>query len=372
MRINVNGKVQYYKQQSGVVIDEKFLTYEEFKEAFKKLLLDSEGYKNLRYNINQAQKIVHIIEGPTGPRTTTEYLTDIHKISEEFSKFMGGLGGNISLLTTFSFGKRTQRSYYLANEKSLPSQENVQGKKVYENTRQAIKNLENQAEKLALLDKTFKKHLIEFSNQLHDPKAYSKDNFISLRKWSYYNLNKRWYEYGHGTMHSISYCDYFWGKSLQVHGYIAEAYGTHLAFIHPDALMGQHINQLKKSVISEHGGFGDYGLFELLASTKGNINSQISGDTVIIDKTGRVQFNIQSKASTKTKYKIEITYKQFLEKMDLFLSIYEKYVDNIDNIADEDVAILFQAFKTEAWIPISEDLEENVDFYVDDLIESTF
>jgi hypothetical protein len=77
---------------------------------------------------------------------------------------MGGLGGNISLLTTFSFGKRTQRSYYLANEKSLPSQENIQGKKIYENTRQAIKNLENQAKKLALLDKVFKKHLIEFSN----------------------------------------------------------------------------------------------------------------------------------------------------------------------------------------------------------------
>jgi hypothetical protein len=65
-----------------------------------------------------------------------------------------------------------------------------------------------------------------------------------------------------------------------------------LALIHPNALVGERISQLKTSVIEEHGGFGDIGLFQLLASTKGNVKSQLSGDIVIIDPNSKVRFNI--------------------------------------------------------------------------------
>jgi hypothetical protein len=47
--------------------------------------------------------------------------------------------------------------------------------------------------------------------------------------------------------------------------------------------MGRHIENLKKSVISEHGGPGSVDLFNLLAATKGNISSQLSGDIVVVD-----------------------------------------------------------------------------------------
>jgi hypothetical protein len=80
----------------------------------------------------------------------------------------------------------------------------------------------------------------------------------------------------------VSIGRYFWGRG-HMHGYAAEAFGTHLALIHPDALMGSHIENLKKSVISEHGGPGSVDLFNLLAATKGNISSQLSGDIVVVD-----------------------------------------------------------------------------------------
>lgn len=368
MKIEVNGEVQNYAYRSGVVLDDKFLSFEEFKKAFKDMLLKSEAYTNLRYNMAQTQKIIHIMNTPIGRIGVAEYTEHIHEIITEFSKFMGGLGGNIGLLTTFSFGKQSQRTYYLANQEDLPSYQDVMGHQTYENTRQSLIRLSKQIENLELLDKTFKKHLMEFSNQLHNPTAYSKDNFISLRKWSYYNLPKRWKAYERGTMHSISYSDYFWGRG-QSQGYIAEAYGTHLALIHPNALVGAHIKQLKSSVISEHGGFGSNGLFELLGATKGNTSSHLSGDIVVVDGNGIIQFNIQSKASKNTKYNINIAYQDFMKKMEVFLRIYEKYSDDIENIADEDVMILFNMFKTSAWVPIEEELLNNIDIVTDELLD---
>lgn len=365
MRITVKNERVNYQQESGVLIDDKLLSFEEFKAHFKELLENnSEIYKELKEDIIQAQQIMKIAYGPF------EFEGKIHQITEKFSKFMGGpkslkgLGGDIGLLTTFSFGKRTQRTYFLMHENNLPSWNDLKGQKTYENARKILIQLEKQIKDVTLLDKTFKQHLMNFSNQLRNPKLYTQEDFIALRKWSYQHLRSRWNAYESGSIGKISYSDYFWGKG-QVHGFISEAYGTHLALIHPNALVGERISQLKTSVIEEHGGFGNIGLFQLLASTKGNVKSQLSGDIVIIDPNGKVRFNIQSKASINTKYPIEITYQKFLENMQLFLDIYEKYLNNKDNISDKDMQVLFNVFKTEAWKPIQQDVEENIEDIID-------
>jgi hypothetical protein len=80
----------------------------------------------------------------------------------------------------------------------------------------------------------------------------------------------------------MSLARYFWGDG-QIHGYISEAYGSHLALTHTNFLVDEHVTELKKSVIEEHGGRGSRGLFALLSSTKGNTSSQLSGDIVIVD-----------------------------------------------------------------------------------------
>jgi hypothetical protein len=53
---------------------------------------------------------------------------------------MGGLGGDISLLTTFNFQNKNAKSeiYFLAHEKDLPSQLNEIGAKTYLNTLESL------------------------------------------------------------------------------------------------------------------------------------------------------------------------------------------------------------------------------------------
>ena len=96
-----------------------------------------------------------------------------------------------------------------------------------------------------------------------------------MRKWSYYNMKNRYKAFSRKHHHygSISIADYFWGKNSQVHGFILESYGTHLALMHPNAFLGQHVKNLKKSVIQEHGGPGSTDLFNILNSSKGNVSS---------------------------------------------------------------------------------------------------
>jgi hypothetical protein len=56
--------------------------------------------------------------------------------------------------------------------------------------------------------------------------------------------------------------------------------------------------------------------------------------------------------------------------MMLFLDIYEKYASNgIKNIEDKDIDALFNAFATEAWVPISKELSEKIDKEINDMIE---
>jgi hypothetical protein len=84
---------------------------------------------------------------------------------------------------------------------------------------------------------------------------------------------------------------YFWGKTSNVHGYVAEAYGLHLALKHPDFRTLEAV-KLRSEVIAEHGGPGSFELFSLLNSTKGNVTSWLGGDIITVDKNGNIEYNI--------------------------------------------------------------------------------
>jgi hypothetical protein len=125
----------------------------------------------------------------------------------------------------------------------------------------------------------------------------------------------------------MSLAEYFWGNG-HIHGYVAEAYGTHLSLAHTNFMSMERVTELVKSVVEEHGGKGSRGLFNLLNATKGNTSSQLSGDIVIVNPDGTVRFNIQSKASIKNSYIIYTTYKNFLSKAYSFLSLYKNVAFN--------------------------------------------
>ena len=364
MKITVNSKISYQSQQ-GVVLGDQFLGREDFAEAFRTMLKNSDGYVNLRYNLLQAKKIISIIQKGNKIETITEFTSDLEKIARLFSAFMMGLGGDISLLTTFNMGKKSSQTYFLMQEEDLPSQMNEIGEKTYLNTLQALRDAQLGADKLQRLNNALKSHLNGFYRQLAASKTQFESDYINMRIWSYYNMPERYkaFEKNDGH-HPVSIGRYFWGKG-HMHGYAAEAFGTHLALIHPDALMGSHIDKLKKSVISEHGGPGSVDLFNLLASTKGNVSSQLSGDIVVVDGQGRVKFNIQSKASKYGAYEFTITDQKFLQKMMLFLDTYDKYANNQTQIEKADIDALFNAFSTNAWVPISQELANNIDKEID-------
>jgi hypothetical protein len=102
-----------------------------------------------------------------------------------------------------------------------------------------------------------------------------------MYKWAYENLIKRW-KAMNNVPKPVTLAKYFWGSG-KTQGYTAEAFGTHLAIMHPNFLKEEHENNLKRSVINEHGGAGNPNLFSLLASAKGNTMSQLSGDIVLVD-----------------------------------------------------------------------------------------
>jgi hypothetical protein len=161
---------------------------------------------------------------------------------------------------------------------------------------------------------------------------------------------------GHTPM---SLAKYFWGEG-HIHGYTSEAYGSHLLLTHPNFLVDEHVAELKKSVIDEHGGKGSSNLYTLLASTKGNTSSQLSGDIVIIDGDGRVKFNVQSKASMKSSYGIYITYQKFLSNVYTFITIYKDWDKKTELEKEQDINFLFNAFSTTAWVPLKTKVESNL------------
>jgi hypothetical protein len=88
----------------------------------------------------------------------------LHDVAKAFIDFMEGLGGTISLLTTFSFGKRSQRTYFLPKETDLPSAFLSRGELFYINTRKSLVKLEKDVIGTKLLEENLKKHFREFSN----------------------------------------------------------------------------------------------------------------------------------------------------------------------------------------------------------------
>jgi hypothetical protein len=47
--------------------------------------------------------------------------------------------------------------------------------------------------------------------------------------------------------------------------------------------------------------------------------------------------------------------------MMLFLDTYDKYADNQSQIEEADIDALFNAFSTNAWVPISQELADSID-----------
>ena len=358
--VEVKGKL--YEHQSGVVIGDKFLNRADFEILFKDLLAKSNLYHDFRLKIMNARKAISIIQTKLGQKNISEFVSDLDAVSTIFSEeFLGGLGGTISLMTSFNFGSADQSIYYLTDEKSLPSAVDEKGVRTYYNAKKELMNLKDGAQKLKKLNDALNNHLNGFSAQLKSKSLQSKDDYINMRKWSYYNMRQRYKAFPRKRHHygSISIADYFWGKNSQVHGFILESFGTHLALMHPNAFLGQHVKNLRKSVIEEHGGPGSTNLFNILNSSKGNVSSQLSGDIVTVDGRGNVKFNIQSKGSTGSSYHFTLTYTRFLSNVRLFLDTYEKYLDG-STIDPRDIDDLFNKFSTKAWVPIKKKLEEAI------------
>ena len=360
----IKGEIPY-ELVEGVVLGQEFLNKDEFTKVFKNLLEDTDGYTNLRYNLALAKKIISITQSKKGMQTTVEYTDNLEAIAEEFSKFMGGLGGDISLLTTFNFQNKNAKSeiYFLAHEKDLPSQLNEIGAKTYLNTLESLQGAIKEGKEYLKLNQILVSHLNGFYSDLTTKDLINnpeQERYRKLIEWAKIHMNNRYKaNLQRKKDQPISLSQYFWGRG-QTRGYVAEAYGIHLALIHPNVLVGNHIANLKRSVINEHGGKDSVELFNLLNATKGNTSSQMSGDIVVLGSDGKVALNIQSKASKYSNYKFAITYKQFLNKMDLFLQTYDKYVDNIDKIKQSDIDKLFKAFSTQAWAPISKEISKGL------------
>lgn len=359
----LNGTI--YGQQQGIVLDDNFISKEEFRKIFKDLLdNESESVYIFKQNLLNIQKITHITQNKKGKiSTTTEFLSHLETISQLFSQLvLKGLGGNISLLSTFNLTRnRKTSSYYLMNENDLPSRILPNGAKTYLNSQWQLENLKNDARKLKKINDNLISHLNGFNNQLRNKKTQTSEERSKMYVWAYYNMTDR-FKKQRNLPHPIAIARYFWGDG-QLPGYIGEAFSAHMAIMHPNFMHDQHVSKLKSSVITEHGGAGSDNLFNLLYSTKGNTMSQLSGDVVVVDGEGRVIFNIQSKVSRYGKYDFTITYQQFIKNLYLFIEIYENALYNGAN--NQDIDILFEKFATKAWVPIQQEVKKQTSELID-------
>lgn len=370
---------QYYQLQSGIILGENFLSKDDFRKAFKDLLEANGRYVNLRKNLTKARKLITMIKTENGIQKSYEFTNNFEAICIEFSHWLddvlqqGQLGGNISLLTTFNFDKQSQKSYFLKNEKDLPSKKNVLGGLTYYNTQAEVKKLLTSSKKATLFNKVITNHLNNFYNQLESKGTQTKKEYQTMKVWAYYNMRAR-YEELKKNKYPIPMGYYFWGNGKRS-GYTNEAFTIHLSLKHPDVLNNVYLNkaiQIKNGVFEEHGGAGSIELFNLLASTKGQTSSQLGGDVIIVNNTNgknSIVFNIQSKANKSSNYNIFITYSDFLKKITLFLETYEKYIDNVDAIEQQDIDVLFNAFAAEAWVPIEKEITEELSKKVDTMIK---
>lgn len=365
-----------YKHTSGVVLfdesgQQKFADREEFGKWFKDLLeKNSKEYIDLRLKIIEARKLITIIQQKGKNKTIVEFMSNLEQVSSLFKQFTHGLGGDISLMTTFLFGKSGSETYFLANEDDLPSSLTEIGEKKYKNTLSTLQQLEKSGQNLKKLNSALKSHLNNFYAQTVQTSLLEKPDYIDMMIWSYYNIRSRFDAWKGKTANGkkgtrshfpVSLANFFYGKTRNKHGFIAEAFGTHSVMLHQDIMFDSHVSKLQQSVINEHDGPGSPELFSLLASAKGRDMSQLGGDIIVVDGQGRVTYNIQSKASKSTNYSFTITYEKFLKQVMDFLDTYDKYQENKNSLTEQDIDYLYEKFSAHAWVSTVRKLNIEVD-----------
>ena len=351
-----------YQQIQGVIIGDNFLTKEEFKQWFVELLTSKkaqEQAKELAMSLNNA---VARIRGPQVRRGITQFNSDLEILTSKFLEFSkltksyegSGLGGNISIMSTFNFlSGQSRDTYFIANENDLQSSQNKKtGAKLLYNTQSQLQTLVKKGKENKRMNEHFQSHLQNFYVQLQECSPNAEDR-RSLYVWAWYQMKQRYKKMRSKTPVSMS--EYFWGRGYD-YGYVSEAYTTHL-ILHHNIDFKKDIAKFSKSVIEEEGGYGSSQLFTLLKASKGNTKSQISGDIVVVDQNGRVTFNIQSKATRGSDYSFEITYKKFLTDVQSLINIYLNWSNDVKQ-QDKDLDLLFQKFSTNAWVPISKKVND--------------
>lgn len=365
------GKI--YEEKSGVAIKGKYYTKEDFENWFNDLLKDSyqEQWLKFREITLKARKFISLTEKK---KSIVQFTSDLDQIARGFVDFTG-IGGDISLMTTLDFqDEKEQKTYYLERQEALLSGRLDEiGQNSYYNSQKELQKLKAKGEKLTILNDALVEHLNGFFNQLTTENYYkapagTKD-YCRLKVWSYYNMKNRYLAMRRARPRP-TIAKYFWGKTLNVHGYVAEAYGLHLALKHPEFRTLEDV-KLRSEVIAEHGGPGSFELFSLLNSTKGNVTSWLGGDIITVDKNGNIKYNIQSKGSRRSDADFTIAYQQFLSNITQFIDIYEKYLsseEKIRQIEKEDLEILFKAFSSKAWVEMENETEEKLNKLADELL----
>ena len=363
-----------YDLMTGIILDDKFLSKEEFRPIFRQILIDLTSSRTELEEFKEALLGLRTINSITLNKKgkimkTTEFHGELEKIHEIFiNKILKGLGGNIDLFTSFQVaGKNYLPSMYLVSEKDLPNSINSIGEKVIFNTKSNLEDLLKSSERACKLNDAVTKHFNDFYLQLNNPSTQSNDDRLRMYLWAYYNMKERYlamdkhYNNKKTMRSSIAY--YFWGKSKTRHGNIAEAYGSHLALKHEEILKNS-LQSLMSSmststVIEEHGGPSSDEFFRLLASSKGNTASFYSGDIVVVDGNGQIKFNIQSKASRGVSYEIQIHYQKFIENIHYVYELFLNYQLN-GTVNEQDIDKVFNLFATKAWVPIKKGINNIV------------
>ena len=386
--INVNYTIKTlngtYEQQEGIVLGENFLNKEDFRKLFNDMIKnDSARIAMARMKLATFPRITSIVADLEngGNKTVVEFTSKVTALQDIFQNELfdatkyGTLGGNISLFTVFNIGNvNKMEAYHLMNEKELPStiSNDMIQQRTYNNTNKQLAELQRQGANLVSLNSALKNHLQNFITQLNTTQPVATRR--TWHAWAGVNapkLNEPRNKNGY-SRHFKHLANMFWKKSPNSIGYATEAFGTHMALFHAQDLLNSTQTTINSSVINELGGYTSHSLLSMLISTKGNTMSQLSGDIVVIGPGGKVQFNIQSKGSTKGAYTFTITYKRMIEKLQLFLDIYERYVfSQINGISEEDLTALFNAFKTQAWVPIEDSLNQGINSVADDLTNLT-
>lgn len=355
--MTVNNK--FYGEVEGVTLGKQFLNKEDFIDQFKDMLKQSGTYQNFKLRLDAIKQKINQLNNANNMPIKNAVIS-LEDISNDFSQLMGGLGGDISLLTSFNFSRyKTMDMYFLTNEKdlSLSIDPETHGA-IYNNTKKELEQLIEANKGVIKINNAFVQHMQNYQNEI--TLQGRKNEYIELMSWSYYFLKERYkvFENRKKDSHYPSLAHFIWGKSTSARkGYVQESFGTHMALQHPNFLNQENLS-FSNSVVNEHGGRTSHSLYNLMASAKGNVASQLSGDIVVLDKNGQITVNIQSKATARSEYLITIKYKKFFESINKFCNIYDRYFNNgnFNTIADKDAEILFNSFKSKAWSEIDETL----------------